>query len=153
MRCEIVSGEQNVGTLRWERQGLYTRFYGAVTVMEVTKIYGVFEGGTCPLGVPVPEQGKMVLRVSMPTARLPGGKLLQGRLGSGDGWSCFPGGSIGGVRYPAGLRKGNVLRFSWEPGDSLPAPEVLLFYRYVEENGKGYLELRLEEDGSVSTKA
>ncbi len=150
MQCEIFDREEKAGILRWERQGLYTRFYGEVNTKDVTKVYAVFEGGECPLGIPVPEQGKMVLRASMPTGRLPKGKLLRGRLEEKkQGWQRFPGGTLGGIRYPAGLRKGDTLRFPWKVGQRVPAEEVLLLYHYVEEQGNSYLELKLNSDGTV----
>lgn len=149
MQCEILSGDKTVGFLRWERQGLYTRFYGEITEREVTRVVAVFEGGECSLGVPVPEKDKMVLRASMPTGRLPKGRLLQGRLQKKQQeWEPFPGGVLGGVTYPRGRKKGNLLRFSWCPGEKLPADEVMLLYRFVEEQGKSYLELCINPDGS-----
>ena len=149
MQCEIFDSERKVGILHAERQGLYTRFYGEVSTQDVTKVFAVFEGGECPLGVPVPEHGKMVLRASMPTSRLPKGKLLRGRLPEqGTGWQRFSGGVLGGVRYPAGLKRGATLRFPWKVGDKLPAEEVMLLYSYREEQGKSYLEITLREDGT-----
>ena len=64
---------------------------------------------------------------------------------SGDEWSSFAGGCLGGVRFPPGLRRGNELRFVWKEGQKLPADEVMCFYRYIEENGTGYLTIRLDE--------
>ena len=149
MQCDIFSRGEKAGFLRWELQGLYTRFYGEVSTRDVTKVFAVFEGGECPLGVPVPEKGKMVLRASMPTSRLPKGKLLRGRLPEKESqWQRFSGGVLSGVRYPAGLRNGNTLRFPWKVGEKVPAEEVLLLYSYREEQGRSYLELRLREDGS-----
>lgn len=144
MQCEIFSGCNRVGFLRWERQGLYTRFYGEVHTSQVTRVLGVFEGGEISLGVPVPEQGKMVLRASMPTSRLPQGRLLRGRLQTHKNpWQDFPGGKLGGVLFPPGLRKGQMLRFPWHIGEKFPAEQVMLLYRYVEEDGQSYLELCL----------
>jgi hypothetical protein len=54
---------------------------------------------------------------------------------------------LGGVRFPAGLRQKDRLRFRWSPGEPLPAEELLLFYRYIEEDGQTYLELRLDPEG------
>lgn len=147
MQCDILSGKDKVGFLRWQQQGLYTRFYGEVTVRSVSRVYARFEQGSCSLGVPVPEQGKMVLRASMPTSRLPKGKLLQGELEEG-GWNRFPGGVLGGVSYPPGLRKGDTLRFPWKMGEKLPVEEVMLLFSYGEAGGESYLELTLNPDGS-----
>lgn len=99
------------------------------------------------MGVPVPEQGKMVLRASMPTSRLPKGQLLRGELEE-QGWRSFSGGVLAGVAYPAGLRKRDKLRFPWKMGEKLPAEEVMLLFSYVEEEGKSYLELCLNPDDS-----
>lgn len=149
MEVPIFFGEEQRGTLRAEQKGLYTHFYGQVRENELCRVYGVFSGGECSLGVPVPEQGKLILRAAMPTARLPSGNLLSGRLQlRGEGFLPFPGGEIGNVKYPAGLRKGNVLRFPWKAGGRLPAEEMLCFYRLVLENRTYYLELRLREDGT-----
>lgn len=148
MQCDIIANGRKTGVLKAERQGLYTRFYGEVNTKDITKVYAVFEGGECALGIPVPEKGKMVLRVSMPTAKLPKGKLLSGYLPSEDSvWQPFPGGTLAGVCYPEGMKNGNALRFPWHVGEKLPAEEVLLFYRYREQ--EGCLELRLEPDGTV----
>lgn len=149
MQCEILNGSQKVGMLRWERQGLYTRFYGEITEQQVTRVIAVFEGGECSLGVPVPEQGEMVLRASMPTGRLPKGKLLRGYLQAKPRqWTEFPGGTLAGVTYPRGIKLENRIRFPWHIGEAMPAEEVVLLYRYVEEQGRSYLELCFNPDGS-----
>lgn len=149
MQCEIFYGSEKVGTLRWQKQGLYTRFYGQVSIRNVSRVYAQFEGGSCCLGVPVPEQETMILRASMPTSRLPRGRLLRGVLEeAAGGWKSFSGGVLAGVRYPKGLKKGNVLRFPWHIGEQMPAEEVMLLFRYVEESGESYLELCLNPDGS-----
>jgi hypothetical protein len=146
----IYAAGQRVGFLSQKRQGLYTHFYGEVTTDTVVRVFAVFTGGDCSLGVPVPEQGKMVLRASMPTSSLPGGQLKEGRLQKmyADAWEPFQGGVLGDVQYPGGWRKKDHLRFLWTPGKPVPAEEVLLFYRYVEAEGKTYLELRLDPEGS-----
>jgi hypothetical protein len=115
----------------------------------VSRVFAVFTGGECSLGVPAPEQGKMVLRASMPTSRLPEGQLREGRLEPihSARWEDFPGGRLGDVRFPAGFRQKDRLRFLWSPGDPLPAEELLLFYRFIEEGGRTYLELRLDQEG------
>lgn len=149
MQVPVFYGDQERGTLRAEQKGLYTSFYGQLRETGLCRVYGVFSGGECSLGIPVPEQGRMVLRATVPTSRLPGGRLLSGRLVlQGEGFLPFPGGIIGGVTYPAGAKKGTVLRFHWKPGQPLPAEELLCFYRPVREGGKLYLELRLKEDGT-----
>lgn len=151
MQCDVFDRGKKVGFLRTERQGLYTRFYGEISTTDVIRVYARFEGGECPLGIPVPERGKMVLRASMPTSRLPKGKLLGGFLGEKEPvWQRFGGGELGGVCYPAGNKRGNTLRFGWKVGEKVPAAEVLLLYRYVEEMGKSYLELTLNEDGTAA---
>ena len=84
----------------------------------------------------------------MPTSRLPKGQLIAGKIVyEGDTWQCFPGGTIGGVCYPAGERRGDCLRFRWKVGDPLPADEVCCFYAYREVQGKSYLLLHLDENG------
>lgn len=145
----IYAEGKRVGSLSAERRGLYTQFYGEVTWDTVSRVFAVFTGGECSLGVPVPEHGKMVLRASMPTSRLPGGQLREGRLRPmyEDAWEPFQGGTLGKVRYPAGWRQKDRLRFLWTPGEPVPAEEMLLFYRYTEEEGKTYLELRLDPEG------
>jgi hypothetical protein len=145
----IYAESQRVGFLSRKRQGLYTQFYGEVNTDTVSRVFAVFTGGECSLGVPAPEQGKMVLRASMPTSRLPEGQLKEGRLESIHpvAWETFPGGMLGGVRFPAGLRQKDRLRFLWSLGEPLPAEELLLFYRYIEEGGRSYLELRLDPEG------
>lgn len=142
MQCDILSGTRKVGFLQAERQGLYMRFYGCVDTKDVTKIYGIYEGGSCGLGVPVPEGDKMVLRTCVPATSLPSGRLLMGEIrDEADGWTHFPGGKIRGVNYPEGLQKGDVLRFLWSAEEQIPAPEVMLFYKPVGEQEKTYLEL------------
>lgn len=149
MEVPIFLGEEKRGMLRAEQKGLYTHFYGQVQEKELCRVYGVFSGGECSLGVPVPEQGKLILRAAMPTTRLPSGRLLSGRLQlRGEGFLPFSGGEIGGVHYPKGLRKGNTLRFPWKVGQRLPAEEMLCFYHMVMENRTYYLELKLREDGT-----
>lgn len=144
MNCDILCQSGKVGVLYMERQGLYSVFYGLVNKDMLTKVYGVFEKGECALGIPVPENGKMVLRTSVPTSKLPGGKLLYGKLYEDtDRWESFAGGRVNGILYPTGQRKGELLRFLWSVGDPFPAEEAALFYRYVQEGGKTYLELPL----------
>jgi hypothetical protein len=146
----IYAEGQRVGFLSQKRQGLYTQFYGEVTTDTVVRVFAVFAGGECSLGVPVPEQGKMVLRASMPTSRLPSGQLREGRLLPmySEPWEPFQGGTVGQTKYPAGWRQKDRLRFLWAPGQPLPADEMLLFYRFVKEGNKTYLELRLHPNGS-----
>ncbi len=146
MPVDILSEGQKSGFLNVSRQGLYTKFYGETNREDLCRIYGVFEGGEVPLGVPVPERGKMVLRVSMPSSKLPGGRLLRGEVRTKQPeWTYFPGGKIGGVVLPEGRKKGKLLRFPWKPGEALPAEEMLLFYSFVSENGQDYLEISFED--------
>jgi hypothetical protein len=145
----IYAESRRVGFLSRKRQGLYTQFYGEVNTDTVSRVFAVFTGGECSLGGPAPEKGKMVLRASMPTSRLPEGQLREGRLEPihSARWETFPGGRLGDVRFPAGFRQKDRLRFLWSPGDPLPAEELLLFYRFIEEGGRTYLELRLDREG------
>lgn len=148
MRCDILAGTKRIGFLQAERQGLYTRFYGCLETKRLTKLYAVFEGGQWGLGIPVPEGNKLVLRTSVPTTSLPQGKLLCGRIPEElPEWECFQGGEIEGVSYPEGLRKGGTLRFRWSPETAVPAPEVILFYKLVYQDGTTYLELTPEDYG------
>lgn len=156
MQCDIFAGEEKIGVLQSERQGLYTRFCGILKSVGVTRLYGVFEQGECALGIPVPEQGKLVLRTSVPTARLPGGQLLRGQVDweeqGQSHWEYFPGGVIRGIRYPAGQMQGSRLRFLWHHGEPFPNEEVLLFYALVSENGRTYLEIGTEKLGEPGEK-
>lgn len=148
MQVPIYQGQEQRGTLTMARQGLYAQFNGTLRADGLCRIYGVFEGGEISLGVPVPEGQRLCLRASMPASRLPGGMLKCGRIVYEAGrWQRFQGGSLGGVHYPPGLRQGNRLRFPWKQGQRLPAEEVFVFYRLVEEQGSCYLELALDEDG------
>lgn len=152
MQCDILSAGKKVGFLSAQRQGLYTRFYGEVETKEVVKIYAVFDKGVCALGIPVPEKGKMVLRVSLPSGKLPGGGLLYGQLhDGGEQWEYFSGGVLGGILYPEGLRNGMCLSFPWNVGQKLPAEEAMLFYEYCPEGG--HIRLKLDQDGNVLTGA
>ncbi len=148
MEVPVYLDETKCGVLSTEQKGLYTHFYAQLQVEALCRVYGVFSGGECALGVPAPEEGRMVLTAAMPTARLPRGRLLSGKIRlQGEGFQPFPGGKIAGVNYPPGQRKGNIFRFRWECGQPLPAEELFCFYQLVRESGISYLELRLREDG------
>lgn len=149
MQVPIFSGTQQVGTLETCRQGLYTKFSGTLRANELCRVYAVFSGDEISLGIPVPDGDRMRVRSTMPTNRLPTGNLTAGRLVyEKNMWQPFSGGTIGCVRYPAGERKENRLRFPWRMGEPLPADEVCCFYRYREIGGKTYLELTLTADGT-----
>lgn len=93
MQVPVWEQERNCGSLWAEQRGLYTIFRGEVETDRVSRLYAVFESGETALGIPVPECGKMVLRISVPTSRLPQGKLLRGSLRAKDEmWCRFPGG-------------------------------------------------------------
>ena len=149
MEAAVLQGEEIRGTITAETKGLYTVFLARVDTEEVCRLYGIFEGGEAALGVPVPEQGKMTLRISVPTGRLPGGKLLRGELRTGETspWRTFPGGKRGDAELPPGKVRGRTYRFPWHPGDKLPCEAYFCFFRYVREGSGEYLELTLDEDG------
>ena len=148
MQVPIYDGRQKQGILEACQQGLYTKFTGSLQAQRLCRVYGVFSGGEISLGIPVPEGERLYLRATMPTSRLPKGQLISGKIVyEGDTWQCFPGGTIGGVCYPAGERRGDCLRFRWKVGDPLPADEVCCFYAYREVQGKSYLLLHLDENG------
>lgn len=149
MSVPVFYDGEKCGFLQNARQGLYTRFYGEVSIKDLSRVYAVYDGGELLLGVPVPEQGKMVLRTSMPTGQVPKGNLLRAELRvRPSGWATFPGGVIVGIRYPKGLKKGNILRFPWKLGEPLPTDEVLLFYRYSCVDGQQFLDISLDEIGN-----
>ncbi len=149
MQVPIFDGTQQAGTLETCRQGLYTKFSGSLQANNLCRVYGVFSGGEISLGIPVPEGDRLYLRATLPTSRLPNGQLISGKIVyEGDVWRHFPGGTIGGVCYPVGEKKGDWLRFPWKVGDPLPADEVCCFYEYREMQGKSYLILRLDEKGT-----
>lgn len=148
MQVPIFYGTQQVGTLEAYQQGLYTKFSGSLRANDLCRVYGVFSGGEISLGIPVPDGDRLRVRATMPTSRLPGGMLRSGRIVyEKDMWQPFSGGTIGGVCYPAGEKKGDAMRFRWKVGDPLPADEMCCFYEYLEMQGKGYLILRLDENG------
>ena len=94
------------------------------------------------------DKKRLRVRATLPTSRLPKGRLLSGRVVyEQDAWRPFPGGCMGGVTYPPGQRKGNCLRFPWKMGMELPAMEVFCFYRLGREKERVYLELRLDSEG------
>lgn len=129
-----------------EQLGLYTSFRAEVSDMGISKIYAVFEQGEAALGVPTPDEGKLKLRVSVPTSRLPGGKLLHGMLVQRQGeWQDYPGGCVGSLTLPKGKKRGNLYRFPWKPGQRLPCEELMCFFRYV---GNNCLEIELDVRGT-----
>ncbi len=147
MRVPVLENETECGTLRTEQRGLYTVFRAEVETTSLCRLLAEYESGEIVLGIPAPEQGKMQLCVSIPTSRLPAGKLLRGTLRAGnDTWTRFTGGHVGPFPFPAGYRKGNIYRFPWKGGDRLPCDELLCFYRLVHERGHSYLEISLNED-------
>ena len=149
MQVPVLEQERNCGFLRAEQRGLYMMFYGEVDVKQVMRLYAVFEKGELPLGIPVPEQGKMVLRMSLPAGRMPQGRLLRGELRPKDSaWQRFPGGKIGCHFLPPGRVCGNRYQFPWKQGQPLPYEPFLCFYTHVQEGGREYLEVILDEQGN-----
>ena len=147
MSVPIYFGSEACGFIQNSRQGLHTKFYGEVETKELCRVYGIYESGELLLGVPVPEHGKMILRASLPSVKLPSGRFLRGEARTGnDGWTYFPGGTISGVCYPEGQRKGAVLRFPWKPGEPLPVEEMLLFYWLMEDNGRTWICLSTDNN-------
>ena len=149
MQVAVLEGDRVRGTLEAEQRGLYTAFRAQVETEEVCRLYGIFEGGEASLGVPAPEDGRMLLRISVPTSRLPEGRLLRGELRTGGNasWRRFSGGKVGDATLPPGLVRGNTYRFPWRAGDRLPCEEYLCFFHFRQEGGRGYLELTLDEKG------
>lgn len=148
MQVPVWEQERNCGSLWAEQRGLYTIFRGEVETDRVSRLYAVFESGETALGIPVPECGKMVLRISVPTSRLPQGKLLRGSLRAKDEmWCRFPGGKVCGALLPPGKRMGNRYRFLWRPGERLACEMLMCFLCYVQEGEQGYFELVLDERG------
>ena len=148
MEVQVVSGEKTCGWLRAEEKGLYTVFAGEVEERELCRMHAVFTGGELTLGVPAPEDGRMRLRVSVPSRCLPPGKLLRGELRTQKGWRSYGGGLIGPLRLPKGMRMGDRFRFPWSCGEQLPCDELMCFYHYLEEDGKSFLEVTVREDGT-----
>ena len=145
MQVSIFWQGQPCGTMNCQQRGLYTEFYAQVDTEEVAKVHAVFECGETALGIPAPECGKMCLRISVPTSRLPKGKLLRGELVPRDAqWSRYPGGRVGELVLPSGYRKGNRYRFSWKPGERIPCEALMCFFTW---DKSGYLELCLDEQG------
>ncbi len=148
MQVPVFNQEQTCGQLRAEQRGLYTIFRGEVTINQVLRLYAIFEEGELALGIPAPEQGKMVLHMSVPTSRLPRGKLLYGILRSNDSiWTHFPGGKIGNQRFPPGRVKGNRYQFPWQQGEELPCEPLMCFFQYLKDGKQEYLEITLDEQG------
>ena len=136
------------GSMRAEQRGLYTVFRAEVSSKSLCRLIAEYESGEVSLGVPAPEQGKMRLCASMPTSRLPEGKLLRGVLRTGrSDWTRFSGGAVGSIKLPAGYRNGNTFRFPWNAGDPLPCDALLCFYRLVRDQGCSYLEICLNKNG------
>ncbi len=136
------------GCLTAQQQGLYTVFRGRGRGHDLCRAYAIFEGGELALGIPVPEGEDMLLRASLPTSRLPQGRLLRGELRpKDDPWQSFPGGQVGQAELPSGQVRGGCYRFPWSPEEKLPYGPYLCFFRYVREREKSYLELSLDENG------
>ena len=146
MQVPIYQEQQQIGTLNMVRQGLYALFSGTVRADGICRIYADFEGGEISLGIPVPEGQHLRIHASMPVSRLPGGMLKCGRVVYEEArWCEFPGGCLGGIAFPSGIRRGNTFRFPWKQGQKLPAEEVMVFYRMVTDGARCYLELSLDE--------
>lgn len=117
MRVPVFEQGQSCGELYAEQRGLYTIFRAEIATSGICKIHAVFEQGEVALGVPVPEQGQMVLRISVPTSRLPRGRLMRGIVvQKGTEWSRFPGGRWGELTLPEGRRRDGRYQFPWVPG-------------------------------------
>ena len=148
MQVTVLWENQPCGSLWAEQRGLYTVFQCEVETDQVCRLCAVYEGGETPLGVPAPERGKMRLCVSIPTGRLPRGKLLRGELRpKHSAWQAYAGGPMGEVTLPPGLKQGDAFRFRWKPGEPLPCPELFCFFRFVREGGRCFLEIRFNEEG------
>ena len=147
MRVPVCMEGNSCGFLSAVEKGLYCCFRANVQFGQISRLYAVFEEGEIPLGIPVPEDRNLTLRISIPISRLPTGQLIRGELRPLEyaDWVHFPGGKVGGQYLPRGLKQGNRYRFPWVPGDPLPCDAFLCFYRYSEENGKGYLELAFDD--------
>lgn len=150
MAVMISRAGEACGTLRTEQRGLYTYFFGEVSGDDLSKVTAVYENGNVELGVPVPEQGRLILRRSIPTARLPGGSLREAFIAAPSDWKRWEGGLIGGISYPPCLQKEHVLRIPWKMGDEINPMEPLLLYQYVCQEGESYLELCLDKEGRPS---
>lgn len=144
MQVPILDGAESRGWLQAQQRGLYTVFWAEVSGSELCRVRAVFEGGGVMLGVPIPEGGSLRICSSLPTTRLPKGRLLRGELvRSSNDWQHFPGGSLGDNLLPPGQRKGNCYRFSWTSGERLPCDSLMCFFTYRE----GCLELTLDQQG------
>lgn len=144
MQVPILDGETGCGWLQTQQRGLYTVFWAEVNKAELCRVRAVFEGGGVMLGVPAPEGGSLRICSSLPTMRLPKGRLLRGELvRSGSDWQPYSGGRVGNITLPQGKRKGNCYRFLWVPGERLPCDSLMCFFTY----GEGYLELTLDQQG------
>ena len=146
METEIYLADRPCGVLRAEERGLYTHFTGRMDALGLGRLLGVFEGGRLNLGVPVPAGEGMELRAGIPSRCLPGGRLLRGELVL-EGWEPFPGGRVGDLNLPRGQRRGNSYRFPWKPGERLPCDDLLCFFSYEEQGGRGCLRVELDRDG------
>ena len=141
-----MSQGQVCGRLAAEQRGLYVVYYGTMRNTEVCRIKGIYEQGEIWLGVPVPENGAMVLRVSVPVSKVPKGNFLYGSVVLSEGqWKPWPGGRVGTLDLPQGQRKGMTYRFSWKGGHRLPCEELLCFYRYLSQ---GFLEVEFDKAGN-----
>lgn len=147
MQVPVCREGNSCGILSAEEKGLYCCFRARLRSEQISRLYAVFEEGEIPLGIPVPEGRDLTLRISIPISRLPKGPLIRGVLRPLEtaNWVQFSGGKVGGQYLPQGLVQGNRYRFPWVPGDPLPCDAFLCFYRYSEENGKGYLELTFDD--------
>ena len=149
MQVSVFSDDQPCGMLDVQKRGLYSVFRSEVKESDLCKLYAVFSGGEIALGIPAPEHNKMTLCVSLPTGRLPAGKLLRGVLRPvREGWRPYPGGIIGNLRFPVGCVQGNNYRFPWRSGDQLPCEEVFCFFHYILDKDRVWLEIKLNEDGT-----
>lgn len=80
MSVPIYQEGTQCGMLQDTTQGLYTRFSGRLKAQGLCRVYGVYPEGEISLGVPVPEGDSLRVRATLPTSRLPKGRLLSGRV-------------------------------------------------------------------------
>lgn len=151
MQVTIYLEKESVGELNTESRGLYTHFFGRMKMMPLVRVQAVFESGSCDLGYPVPDQESLIIRTSMPTSRLPKGKLLHGSVflpQDQSPWQPCDNLCMNGRVFPYCYQNGRLLRFPWRCGEALPAEDLFCFLRFVPEKEKTYIELRLDAHGN-----